>query len=498
MTRKQVFIFLGLLLVFTGGLLVSWQYTLIIFLALLTALYFADLLFNVILILRSLRKSPDIEIIEDEITQRDDSNAPWPTYTVFCPLYKEWRVIPQFIRAMSQLDYPKDRLQVMLLLEEDDRESIEHVKNTVLPGFITVAIVPHTQPKTKPKALNYGLQFATGEYCAIYDAEDVPDPQQLKKTVLAFGKVSDKTVCIQAKLNFYNPRQNLLTKLFTLEYSLWFDLILPGLQSLQAPIPLGGTSNHFRIKQVKALHGWDAFNVTEDCDLGMRLAKRGYQTAIVNSTTMEEANSNVLNWYGQRSRWVKGYIQTYLVHMRQVNKFSRSLKKPDALLFQFIVGGKVLSMIINPFMWVITISYFAFRPIVGPTLETLYPAPVLYLGVFSLVFGNFIYMYAYMIGCIKRQYYDLIKYAFLTPFYWLGMSIATWRAVREAIFNPHYWNKTVHGLHLAKDQQKKEVKKEHKTFDHVLWNYTRKRKPILRDDLPSYVDIVRVGGPAVE
>ncbi len=448
---RQTLWIIGFLLILAGALMISWHATLVGLVALLTVLYFVDMVFNFSLVLRSVSKDREL-MIDDEDTKIAPVGG-WPKYTIFCPLYKEWQVIPQFVRAMSQLDYPKDKLQVMLLLEEDDTASVEKVAEMELPSYFTVKVIPHNKPKTKPKALNFGLRYATGEYSVIYDAEDIPDPLQLKKAVLAFKRSPSTVKCIQAKLNFYNPRQNLLTRMFTTEYSLWFDLVLPGLQSIEAPIPLGGTSNHFRVSDLHILGGWDAFNVTEDCDLGIRLAKRGYHTAIVNSTTMEEANSSLLNWYGQRSRWIKGYIQTYMVHMRDLSQFSFSRDNPNGFTFQMVVGGKILSLFINPFMWLITISYFSFRATLGPIIETFYPLPVLYMGVFSLVFGNFLYMYSYMIGCFRREEYGLVKFALITPLYWLAMSAAAWKAVWEIVFNPHYWHKTTHGLHLAKQPE---------------------------------------------
>ena len=188
--------------------------------------------------------------------------------------------------------------------------------------------------------------------------------------------------------------------------------------------------------------------MTEDCDLGTRLAKQGYLTAIVDSTTLEEANSSITNWFGQRSRWIKGYIQTYFVHMRSPQDFFAH-KKSHLVLFQLVVGAKVFSLFANPFMWISTILYFAFRPSLGPFIESFYPAPVLYMGVFSLVIGNFLYLYYYMIGCAKRGQEELIPYALLVPFYWLFMSLASWKALYEFITNPHYWAKTRHGLHLS-------------------------------------------------
>ena len=311
----------------------------------MTFMYFVDLCFSAYLIYRSFSKNPEIQISDRELASLKDSSL--PMYTIFCPLYKEWQVVPQFVAAMEKMDYPKDKLQVMFLLEEDDQETVQKISEQKLPKHFQIVVVPHSKPKTKPKAMNYGLKFATGEIIAIYDAEDKPESTQLKKAVLAFEKSGPKTFCVQAKLNFYNPNQNLLTRLFTAEYSLWFDLVLPGLQSLRAPIPLGGTSNHFHARDIRKLHGWDAFNVTEDCDLGMRLAKRGYKTAIVDSTTYEEANSDWLNWFRQRSRWIKGYIQTYFVHMRRPKDFLETGRPFNLFAFQIIVGGKILSMFIN-------------------------------------------------------------------------------------------------------------------------------------------------------
>lgn len=287
----------------------------------------------------------------------------------------------------------------------------------------------------------------------IYDAEDIPERDQLKKAVIAFRKASSQVVCIQAKLNFYNPHQNLLTRIFTAEYSLWFDLVLTGLQSINATIPLGGTSNHFRKNVLLTLNGWDAFNVTEDADLGIRLVKNGKRTAIIDSTTYEEANSSLPNWFNQRTRWIKGYIQTYFVHSRDLKGFKFTFREPHLLTFQLVIGGKIFSMLVNPLMWALTVSYFIFRASIGDIVESFFPAPVLYIAFFSLVFGNFLYLYYYMIGAAKRNQWEIIPYILFTPFYWLCMSISAFRAVWEFVLKPFYWSKTRHGLHLQKEEE---------------------------------------------
>lgn len=449
--KKVIFITLTTLAL---GLFIDWHLTIVAFIATLTILYFSDLLFNLFLIIQSFINPAEIYVKNEDIIGR----VGWPSYTIFCPLYKEGNVIPQFIEAIEKIDYPKDKLQVILLLEEDDNKTIDKAKSINLPSYFNIKIIPNSHPKTKPKALNYGLQYAKGEYCVVYDAEDIPDPLQLKKVVIAFEKSDASIKCVQAKLNFYNPFQNILTRVFTAEYSLWFDLVLTGLQSSHAVIPLGGTSNHFHTQELKDMHGWDSFNVTEDCDLGLRLVKHGYQTALINSTTLEEANSNIFNWFNQRGRWIKGYMQTYLVHVRNPKSFIKRAKLRQFIIFQLVIGGKVMSLFINPLMWAITIAYFAFRPFLGHFIESFFPPPILYMGVICLVFGNFLYLYYYMIGCAKREHYSLIKYAFLVPIYWLGMSLSGWNALYKIMTQPHYWAKTKHGLHLNKENPVKEEK----------------------------------------
>jgi cellulose synthase/poly-beta-1,6-N-acetylglucosamine synthase-like glycosyltransferase len=449
MTTWQIYLVVLLAVLLVCGIILNAHLVITVILSLIVVGYFGDLLFQFFLITKSLSSNAEI-IITDNKLKVNKKN--WPLYTILCPLYKEGKVLPQFIHAIEQLEYPKNRLQVLILLEEDDTETIKKARESKLPWYIHVIIAPHSNPKTKPKALNYGLKFTKGEFLVVYDAEDIPEPTQLKKVVTAFRELDNKTICIQAKLNFYNPQQNILTRIFTAEYSLWFDLILTGLQAIKAPIPLGGTSNHFRTKDIRLLQGWDAFNVTEDCDLGIRLAKKGYNTAIINSTTLEEANSEIQNWFRQRGRWIKGYMQTYLVHMRDIFDFSHLQQKKDAAIFQLIVGGRIFSLLVNPFMWLSTILYFAYRSQLGPTIESFFPAPVLYIGTISFIFGNFLYLYYYMIGAARRGQFGIIKYTLLTPFYWLGMSISAWYAFYTIIVNPHYWAKTVHGLHLRKNK----------------------------------------------
>ncbi len=442
---QKLFIFLVVFDIVLG-IYLRPLFTLQVIVAVLSSIYFIDVIFNLYLILKSLNFPQEIVSSEEEIGEL--KNPDLPMYTILCPLYREAHIIPNFLDAISKIEWPKYRLDVILLLEEDDRQSVEEVAKMNLPSYVRSIVVPHSLPKTKPKACNYGLGFAKGEYLVVYDAEDIPDPLQLKKAYLAFGKVNNDVICLQAKLNYYNPNQNLLTRFFTAEYSLWFDVTLTGLQSIDTTIPLGGTSNHFRTASLREVEGWDPFNVTEDADLGVRLFKKGFKTAIIDSVTLEEANSRVGNWFRQRSRWIKGYMQTYLVHIRNSTSFPKK-KGIHSLIFQLIIGGKIAFVLINPILWVATIAYFAIYAYVGPQIEALYPSTVFYMAVFSLVFGNFLFLYYYMIGVAKKEQWNLMKFIFLIPIYWLMISAAAFMALYQLIFKPHYWEKTLHGLHFA-------------------------------------------------
>jgi glycosyltransferase XagB len=442
--KNVLFTFLAILLL---GSIINFKVTLVVLIAILSFIYFSDFLFSFYVLLKSLDLPPEIKFKKSKLLKLSDDEL--PVYSILCPLYKEEKVLPQFLKAIDSINWPKNKLDVLLLLEEDDKATLAAAGKINLPDYVRVLVVPHSLPKTKPKACNYGLAYAKGEFVVVYDAEDKPDPLQLRKAYLAFKRLPDQVACLQSKLNYYNSEQNLLTRLFTAEYSLWFDLILPGLQSVESIIPLGGTSNHFRTEILRNLHGWDAFNVTEDCDLGTRLFKMGYKTEIIDSTTYEEANSKIKSWIKQRSRWIKGYLQTYLVHMRDPLNFFR-VHGSQALIFQLIIGMRMVFILINPILWLTTVSYFVFNPLVGDFIESLYPAPVFYIAVFALIFGNFLHFFNYMIGCAKRGYWEIVEYVFLIPFYWMMTSVASCVAFYQLAVKPHFWEKTEHGLHLAR------------------------------------------------
>jgi cellulose synthase/poly-beta-1,6-N-acetylglucosamine synthase-like glycosyltransferase len=366
-----------------------------------------------------------------------------PIYTILLPVYKEDKLIRKLIWNLRSLDYPKGKLDVKLLIEEDDDKTLNAVRNLDFPANFETIVVPFHMPKTKPKACNYGLHFCRGQYLAIYDAEDVPDSDQLKKCVVLFRKLPDEFVVLQGALNYFNKNENMLTRMFTLEYTYWFDYMLPGLMSLDIPIPLGGTSNHFKFDKLMQLGGWDPFNVTEDADLGVRVFEKGFKVGIVNSTTLEEANNEPFNWIRQRSRWIKGYMQTTLVHMRNPARLIRRIGWRGFLGFNFFIAGTSITFLLYP----ILLSFLLIYAIVKLTfVATLFPDWVLYIATFNLVAGNTLMIYVNMLSVFKRKYYELILFGALNPLYWIMHSIAAYKGLWQLIYKPFYWEKTNHGL----------------------------------------------------
>ncbi|MBN1865390.1 MAG: glycosyltransferase, partial [Victivallales bacterium] len=304
-------------------------------------------------------------------------------------------------------------------------------------------IVPPGEPLTKPRACNYGLEIANGDYVVVYDAEDRPDSDQLRRAVDAFNRLPESVACLQAKLNVDNYQDSLWTRLLTLEYTLWFDAFLPGLHALGSPIPLGGTSNHFRGEVIRALR-WDPWNVTEDCDLGIRLAKGGWETKILDSTTWEEAPVHAASWFRQRSRWTKGWIQTMGVHTRAPCSDIQILGIWRWIWMMTIVGGQIWGLLATPFGLVAGILWLCFHwSLYDPRQPwTLWPL-ALALG---LLLSNGIFILAHLCAIVRRKRYRLIFWAWLLPFYWLAMGFAAWRGTLQLLYAPFLWEKTLHGV----------------------------------------------------
>ncbi len=373
------------------------------------------------------------------------SDRELPTYSIIAALYREATSVGGLLAALERLDYPAEKLDVILAVEADDAETREALNGIKTRFPLTVIDVPPGGPRTKPKALNVALPFARGTFTVIYDAEDRPDPEQLHLALQAFLSGDRQLACVQARLCIDNTADSWLARYFTAEYAGQFDVFLPGLSSLQVPLPLGGTSNHFYTATLRKIGGWDPYNVTEDADLGLRLARRGFRAAMINSTTYEEAPAKLGAWLRQRTRWFKGWLQTWLVHMREPRLLWRQLGPSGFIAFNLMVGGTALAALVHP-LFVAALTYsmaHSGAPWSGdrPSLVVL---GLLYGA--TAVCGYLSSAYLGWLGLRRRQLSSSAWVLLLTPLHWLLLSTAAWRAVYQLFANPFAWEKTEHGL----------------------------------------------------
>lgn len=404
-------------------------------------LYYAfTILFRSLLMALSWGKLSECEVSDVEVAAVDDRDL--PPYTVLVAMYKEAAVFPILVQHLRELDYPRSKLDIKILLEEDDTETLEVAESLRLESFFEFLIVPPSAPKTKPKALNYALPFSRGEYLTVYDAEDRPERDQLKKACIVFKRLGNVS-CVQARLNCFNRSENFITRMFAIEYSQWFDNFLVGLYRLKLPIPLGGTSNHFRTNVLRDLGAWDPYNVTEGADLGVRMRKNGHRVAIVNSTTFEEANMWLGNWIRQRSRWIKGYMMTFLVHMRDPMRLYRDVGFVGFFSFALFLGGPALTALLNPLLWGL---FIATRLFPAATVDAYFPSPMRQIAEANLIFGNGVLVLLGALSVVRRRCWDLLAWSLLLPVYGTFYSVAAYKALWQLLFKPHYWEKTAHGL----------------------------------------------------
>jgi len=372
------------------------------------------------------------------------ADASLPVYTILAPLYREAHMLPPLLAALRRLDWPAAKLDIKLILEASDRATIGAARAAPLPSNVEIVVVPDCTPRTKPKALNHALPLARGEYLVIYDAEDRPEPDQLRRAYKVFQDGPPNLATVQAHLNIYNAHSSWLTRQFTLEYSALFDGVLPLLDRLKLPIPLGGTSNHFRVSALRWLLAWDPFNVTEDADLGTRLARNGYRCSVIASTTYEEAPARFGSWIRQRTRWLKGFVQTWLVHMRRPAALWRELGPRGFLAFQTVIGGTILSALVHPWFYALVAAELAVGGFMAPP-SGLLGIPLWSIAWFDLVVGYGAAMALAGIAVQRRGLKDLSWQVALMPLYWLLVSAAAYRALWQFATAPFKWEKTEHG-----------------------------------------------------
>lgn len=366
-----------------------------------------------------------------------------PVYSVIAALYREAASVAGLLTAIERLDYPAEKLDVIIAVEADDSDTRAALAAVRTRFSVTVIPVPPQGPRTKPKALNVALPFARGAYTVIYDAEDRPEPDQLRRALQAFLAGPANLACVQARLSIDNTDDSWLAGYYTAEYAGQFDVFMPGLASLGLPLPLGGSSNHFHTETLRKAGAWDPFNVTEDADLGMRLARFGYRTGMIRSTTYEEAPTRPGAWLRQRTRWFKGWMQTWLVHTREPAALLRQLGPAGFAAFHLMVGGNVLAALVHP-LFVATLIGVAFEDAGSWSGDRL---PV--LGGLYAVTAAIGYLSSAAIGWLGLSRRGLRSSGWvlvLTPLHWMLLSIAAWRALYQLFTAPFAWEKTEHGL----------------------------------------------------
>ncbi|MDI4666571.1 glycosyltransferase [Xanthobacter autotrophicus] len=368
-----------------------------------------------------------------------------PVYSVLVPLYREAASVPHLVAALGALDYPPEKLDIKLVVEADDDATRAAIAAIALPVHMEEVPVPAIGPRTKPKALAVALAAARGSFVAVYDAEDLPEPDQLRRALEAFRQGGPNVACVQARLAADNADDSWIAASFAAEYAAQFDVLLPMLSALGLPILLGGTSNHFRRRVLDEVGGWDPFNVTEDADLGIRLARAGWQTRVIASTTFEEAPVTPRAWLGQRTRWLKGWAQTLLVHLRQPRALMEDLGTGPALALLVLAAGPFAAALVHPFCVALLLADLV-RGVIGLPRGSL--AEVLTSALtFTTLFAGYAGTAATaFVGLRRRARMPGLKVVLGIPFYWMLLSAAAWRALVELLRRPHHWQKTEHGV----------------------------------------------------
>ncbi len=378
----------------------------------------------------------------DAVAETRIAAQPLPKISLIIALYRESATMPSLLEALMGLDYPPDQLEVIFALEADDDETISALSALALPDWARVLKVPPGKPRTKPRALNLALRFARGDIIGVYDAEDRPESDQLRKVARAFAAAPAKLACVQARLAYYNARESWIARCFAIEYHMCFAVLLKELADLGAPIPLGGTSMFIRREALESAGGWDAHNVTEDADLGMRLARAGFQSGVIDSTTWEEAAASPKPWIRQRSRWLKGFLQTWISQTRAPLDMARRLGLPRALAAQVILLVPPAMFLLQPVFWASTLYWLATGAfwMQGVFTPAAFALIALTLAEQATVFA------AALLALKRRREWALAPWVFTLPFYWPMGAAAALKALVELVVAPSYWDKTTHGV----------------------------------------------------
>ena len=374
-----------------------------------------------------------------------------PIVTLFLPVHDEDRAIVALVSELKKLDYPPEKLDIKFLTEANDTRTLAALSRLDLPSQFSVLKIPKSNPQTKPKAMNYALPFARGEIIGIYDAEDAPEPDQIRKAVAALDAADAQTVCVQSRLNHYDATETFISRMASLEYTLWFDMLLRGLSNLQLPVPLGGTSLFIETAALREIDGWDPNNVTEDADLGVRLARKGWRAKVIDSTTWEEPPVAFGQWTGQRSRWIKGFMVTWLVHMREPRRLFQELGWKRALAINVMLLDGFVAFLLQPLFWA-AIAYALF--VGGAPWAALFAPSITAAMVWVFLAGHAFILISTIIAVTRRFG---VKRALWSPLLWAYWQLATipaYRALWEMFGQQSKWKKTAHGLSKAAKQRR--------------------------------------------
>ena len=373
-----------------------------------------------------------------------DGDSTLPVITLLIPLYREREIADHLLTRLEALNYPRERLDVCLVLEDDDDTTRGALGRTHLLTWMRPIVVPEGTLRTKPRALNYALDFARGSIVGVYDAEDAPDPNQLRIVAATFATAGPRVACLQGVLDYYNSAANWLTRCFTIEYASWFRVVLPGYARMGLVVPLGGTTLFFRRDILERLGGWDAHNVTEDADLGIRLARAGYETVFIPSVTQEEANGRFWPWVKQRSRWLKGYAVTWCVHMRNPARLWRDLGAWRFFGVQVLFAGTLSQFLLAPLIWSFWLIPLGFH---HPAVDLL-PPPAFWAMV-GLFVASEITTFAIAALALRRAGKGwLTPWAITLSLYFPLGCMAVYKGLLELTWKPFYWDKTQHGILL--------------------------------------------------
>ena len=369
-----------------------------------------------------------------------------PIYTIIAPLRGEARMVAKLVRRLDALDYPRGKLDIKLVVERDDGATRRALESLDLPARYEIVVAPPGLPATKPRALNVALPAARGALVVVYDAEDEPDADQLRLAAARFA-AEPAVHCLQAALTIDNAADSWISAMLAIEYATLFDLINPGLAALDLPIPLGGTSNHFRVRTLRRVGAWDAWNVTEDADLGMRLAFAGARVGALASSTAEEAPAKLAAWFRQRVRWQKGWMQTLIVHSRRPVRFARALGGSPALAALALIGGSTLGGLFGPPLFFAA----AWRAVSGQLGAATAWQITSDLAIYLLAVCGLMTMAIPGLTAMRRRRIAARPSILMTlPLYYAMICAATWAALFDLAIRPYHWAKTEHGLGPAR------------------------------------------------